>query len=149
METREILQCLPHRHPMLLIDRLTEVDADRAVGIKQLSQNEWFFQGHFNEQMEMPISLLLESMGQTGAAAILGRPENQGRLLFLAGMDQVSVTRTPVPGNTLRYECKLLRFRGQSGKTQVRCFLEDCCIASADYTFVLSDSKEPEAEGSP
>lgn len=149
METREILQCLPHRHPLLLIDRLTEVDADRAVGIKQLSQNEWFFQGHFNDQMEMPISLLLESMGQTGAAAILGRPENQGRLLFLAGMDQVSVSEAPRPGSTLRYECQLLRFRGQSGKTQVSCFLGDRCIASAEYTFVLSDAKESDTGGSP
>ena len=148
METREILQCLPHRHPLLLIDRLTEVDADRAVGIKQLSQNEWFFLGHFCEQMEMPVSLLLESMGQTGAAAILGRPENRGRLLFLAGMDQVTVLEAPGPGSSLRYECKLLRFRGQSGKTQVNCFLDERCIASAEYTFVLSDAKESETEGS-
>lgn len=124
---------------MLLIDRLTDVSDDRATGIKQLTQNEWFFQGHFGDDPEMPVSLLLESMGQTGAAAILSRPENQGKLLFLASLDQVSVERAPTPGQTLRYECQLLRFRGQSGKTQVSCYVADQRIAFAEYTFVLSE----------
>lgn len=140
MDTREILNYLPHRHPMLLIDRLTDVHEDRATGVKQLSQNEWFFQGHFGEDPEMPVSLLLESMGQTGAAAILSRPENQGKLLFLAGMDLVEVQRAPTPGQSLRYECQLLRFRGQSGKTQVSCYCAEERIAFAEYTFVLSES---------
>ncbi|MBX3167667.1 MAG: 3-hydroxyacyl-[acyl-carrier-protein] dehydratase FabZ [Candidatus Eremiobacteraeota bacterium] len=140
MDTREILNYLPHRDPMLLIDRLTDVHDDRATGIKQLSQNEWFFQGHFGDEPEMPVSLLLESMGQTGAAAILSRPENQGKLLFLAGMDLVEVQRAPTPGQSLRYECQLLRFRGQSGKTQVSCYDADERIAFAEYTFVLSES---------
>jgi len=125
---------------MLLVDRLLEVSEDKATGLKQLSHNEWFFQGHLGDQPEMPVSLLLESMGQAGAAAILSRPENRGKLLFLAGLDQVSVERPPVPGQTLRYECQLLRFRGQSGKTQVNCFVGDNCIAKAEYTFVLSDN---------
>lgn len=146
MDTIDILNCLPHRHPLLLIDKLTDVSEDRAVGIKQLSQNEWFFQGHFGESPEMPVSLLLESMGQAGAAAILGRPENQGKLLFLAGLDQVQVDQAPQPGHSLRYECHLLRFRGQSGKTQVSCFLGEEKIACAEYTFVLSDRKENEAQ---
>ena len=68
----------------LLIDRLTDVHEDRATGVKQLSQNEWFFQGHFGEEPEMPVSLLLESMGQTGADAILSRPENQGKVATFA-----------------------------------------------------------------
>lgn len=145
METREILNYLPHRYPLLLIDRLTDVGSEQATGLKQLSQNEWFFQGHFEDQPEMPVSLLLESMGQTGAAAILSRPENQGKLLFLAGLDQVTVEEAPGPGQTLRYECQLLRFRGQSGKTQVTCSVGDRRIASAEYTFVLSDAEPTDA----
>jgi len=129
---------------MLLIDRVTELSQDRATGLKQLSQNEWFFQGHFGDEPEMPISLLLESMGQTGAAAILNRPENHGKLLFLAGLDQVSVEKAPTPGQSLRYECQLLRFRGQSGKTQVSCYTGEERIAFAEYTFVLSERAENE-----
>ena len=144
MDTTEILNCIPHRHPILLIDRLTDISGDRATGIKQLSQNEWFFQGHFGDDPEMPISLLLESMGQTGAAAILSRPENHGKLLFLAALDQVSVDQAPTPGQTLRYECQLLRFRGQSGKTQVSCYSGEDRIAFAEYTFVLSQTPENE-----
>ena len=139
MDTREILSNLPHRYPMLLIDRLTDLQEDRATGVKQLTQNEWFFQG---EAPEMPVSLLLESMGQCGAAAILSRPATVGKLLFLAGMDQVSVERAPRPGQSLRYEAVLVRFRGQSGKTQVTCYVGEEKIAFAEYTFVLSDSEE-------
>lgn len=146
MDTREIIQRLPHRYPLLLIDRLTEVGDSQATGLKQLSHNEWFFQGHFAEGAEMPITLLLESMGQTGAAAILARPENHGKLLFLAGMDQVSVERPLGPGCTLRYEAQLLRFRGASGKTLVTCFLGEEKIASAEYTFVLSDAESEAAQ---
>jgi len=145
MDTTEILTRIAHRHPMLLIDKLTEVIDDRATGIKQLSHNEWFFQGHFGDDPEMPISLLLESMGQTGAAAILSRPENHGKLLFLASLDQVNVERAPAPGQTLRYECQLLRFRGQAGKTQVSCYIGEERVAFAEYTFVLSDGPENEA----
>lgn len=142
METREILNYLPHRDPMLLIDRIINISENRATGIKQLTQNEWFFQEHFHDDPEMPISLLLESMGQTGAAAILSRPESQGKLLFLAGMDLVEIQRAPNPGQSLRHECQLLRFRGQSGKTQVSCYCGDERIAFAEYTFVLSDTTQ-------
>ena len=145
MQSAEILDYLPHRHPLLLIDRLCEVGPDQATGIKQLSQNEWFFQGHFGDDPEMPVSLLLESMGQAGAAAILSRPENQGKLLFLAGLDAVEVHLPPTPGQTLTYQCQLLRFRGQSGKTKVSATAGTQAIATAEYTFVLSDSKESES----
>jgi 3-hydroxyacyl-[acyl-carrier-protein] dehydratase len=145
MQAAEILDYLPHRHPMLLIDRLVEVGSEQATGIKQLSQNEWFFQGHFGDQPEMPVSLLLESMGQAGAAAILSRPENQGKLLFLAGLDAVEVSEAPQPGQTLNYHCHLLRFRGQSGKTKVVATTTSGQIATAEYTFVLSDGKESES----
>lgn len=144
MDTLEILNFLPHRHPLLLVDRLTEFSETHAIGVKQLSRNEWFFQGHFDEAPEMPVSLLLESMGQAGAAAVLARPENLGKLLFLAGLDQVTIAETPLPAQTLRYEVQLLRIRGQSGKTLVRCFRGESEIASAEYTFVLSDAKENE-----
>lgn len=144
MDSLQILKFIPHRHPMLLVDKLMEASGDRALGVKQLSHNEWFFQGHFADAPEMPISLLLESMGQAGAAAILGRPENQGKLLFLAGLDQVTIHLLPTPPMTLKYECELLRFRGQSGKTRVICRVEERDVASAEYTFVLSESKENE-----
>jgi 3-hydroxyacyl-[acyl-carrier-protein] dehydratase len=139
MDIRQILQNLPHRYPLLLVDRLLEMDPDRARGIKQLSVNEWFFQGHFPDAPEMPCSLLLESMGQIGAAAILARPENKGKLLFLAGMDNVEIEREAYPGQTLTMNARLLRYRsGESGRTEVTCVADDVKLARAEYTFVLT-----------
>lgn len=142
---------LPHRYPMLMIDRLLHYSDDVAVGVKQLSENEWMFQGHLPADPCMPTGLLLESMGQVGAAAILTRPENANMYLFLAGMDKVEVHRNPKPGECLTMEARLLRYRGQSGRTRVECKsdLSEALVAVAEYTFVIgSDVNSPsEAEG--
>ena len=138
MDIRQILHHMPHRYPLLLIDRLLEMESESAQGLKQLSVNEWFFQGHFPDAPEMPCSLLLESMGQVGAAAILARPENKGKLLFLAGMDNVEIQREAYPGQTLMMNAKLLRYRGDSGRTEVTCLVDGSVLARAEYTFVLT-----------
>lgn len=137
MQAQEILRYLPHRYPMLLIDRVEPDGEERATGVKQLTENEWYFQGHFPGRPEMPASILLESMGQAGAAAILARPENEGKLLFLAGVDNVEIDRNPLPGETLHMEAQLLRFRGDSGRTSVTCSSDGVSVARAEFTFVL------------
>ena len=137
MKIQDILRYLPHRYPMLLIDTVETIQADHARGTKQLTENEWFFQGHFPGHPEMPSSLLLESMGQAGAAAILARPENEGKLLFLAGVDNVDIVRNPGPGETLEMEARLLRFRGDSGRTMVTCISDGAKVSQAEFTFVL------------
>ena len=145
MEINDIMNALPHRYPMLLLDRIVDTQENRASGIKQLSNNEWYFQGHFPHDPKMPAGLLLESMGQVGAAAILARPENQGKYLFLAGLDNVEVHQLPAPGRSLRMDAELLRFRGDSGRTQVICYDAETVIAKADYTFVLTLKAAAEA----
>ena len=137
MQSQDILRYLPHRYPLLFIDTVDTLQEDLAMGIKQLTENEWYFQGHFPGRPEMPVSLLLESMGQTGAAAIMARPENDGKILFLAGIDNVDIVRSPVPGETLEMEARLLRFRGDSGRTLVTCRSEGTVVSQAQFTFVL------------
>ena len=137
MDIQAIMECLPHRHPMLLVDRLTSTEEKTASGLNQLSHNEWFFEGHFPDDPQMPAGLLLEAMGQVGAAAILARPENKGLLLFLAGMDNVVIELVVRPGETLTMDAELLRYRGNSGRTRVVCHSEGRQVATAEYTFVL------------
>jgi len=137
MDIQAIMEHLPHRYPMLLVDRLTSTEEKTAQGLKQLSNNEWIFEGHFPGDPQMPAGLLLEAMGQVGAAAILARPENHGLLLFLAGMDNVSIEVTARPGDTLTMDAELLRYRGNSGRTRVVCTCEGRQVATAEYTFVL------------
>ena len=140
MQAQDILRYLPHRYPMLLIDQVTVIGEDRATGIKQLTENEWFFQWQ-TEDPKFPASLLMESMGQAGAAAILARPENEGKLLFLAGMDNVEIGELAGPGQTLEMEAHLLRYRGDSGRVRVTCRSLDAQVATAEFTFFLGSQE--------
>ena len=142
MDAQDILRYLPHRYPMLLIDRVNVVAEDSATGVKQLTHNEWFFNCQDDDAPEFPASLLMESMGQAGAAAILARPENEGKLLFLAGMDNVDIGDLPGPGETLDMEAKLLRYRGDSGRTRVTCISDGRLVATAEFTFFLGSPPE-------
>ena len=139
MDIRQIMEHLPHRYPMLLVDRLLTQDEKTARGLKRLSHNEWFFEGHFPDNPQMPAGLLLEAMGQVGAAAVLAMPGNAGLYLFLAGMDNVTIEEVALPGDTLIMDATLLRYRGNSGRTRVECRREGETelVATAEFTFVL------------
>jgi len=113
----EIQQIIPHRFPFLLVDKIIELEwGKRAVGIKNVTANEPFFAGHFPGFPVMPGVLMIEAIAQVGAVAILGMPENKGKLAFFAGVDEVRFKRQVVPGDTLRIEVTLTRVRGSFGQ---------------------------------
>lgn len=113
----EIQKILPHRYPFLLVDKIIEIEyGKRAVGIKNVTANEEFFQGHFPGYPVMPGVLIIEAIAQVGAVAVLGMPENKGKLAFFAGVDEVRFKRQVVPGDTLRIEVELTRLRGPIGQ---------------------------------
>src|SRR4028118_1769013 len=98
----EIQKIIPHRYPFLLIDKIIEIEyGKRAVGIKNVTANEPFFMGHFPGYPVMPGVLQVEAIAQVGAVAVLGMPENKGKLAFFAGVDEVRFKRQVVPGDTL------------------------------------------------
>src|SRR4029079_14133668 len=110
---REIRATLPHRYPFLLVDRIVEISEDRtsAVGIKCVSANEPFFQGHFPDLPIMPGVLIVEALAQCGGAALMSELESQGKLAMLAGIDGFRFRRPVVPGDQLRLEVKLTETR--------------------------------------
>ncbi|UTR12171.1 3-hydroxyacyl-ACP dehydratase FabZ [Evansella sp. LMS18] len=138
----EIKEIIPHRYPFLLVDRILEVEeGQRAVGIKNVSANEDFFNGHFPDYPVMPGVLIIEAMAQVGAVAILKKEENRGRLAFFAGIDKARFKGQVKPGDQLRMEVEMTRVRGSIGKGKGTAYVDDKLVAEAELTFALGDKQ--------
>jgi len=135
----EIQKVLPHRFPMLLVDRIIELEPmKRAVGIKNVTINEQFFQGHFPDYPVMPGVLILEAMAQVGGVAMLYPEENRGKLAFFAGMDRVKFRKQVVPGDQLRMVAEVIKVRSGVGKLWVQSFVDDQLVAEGEFLFALA-----------
>ncbi|MDR7073484.1 3-hydroxyacyl-ACP dehydratase FabZ [Fictibacillus barbaricus] len=134
----EIKEIIPHRYPFLLIDRILEVDeGQRAVGIKNVTANEEFFNGHFPEYPVMPGVLIVEALAQVGAVAMLKKEENRGRLAFFAGIDNCRFKKQVVPGDQLRLEVEMTRVRGAIGKGKGIATVDGQVACEVEITFAL------------
>ncbi|MHB1652422.1 MAG: 3-hydroxyacyl-ACP dehydratase FabZ [Desulfitobacteriaceae bacterium] len=144
LENREIQQIIPHRYPFLLVDRIIELEeGKRAVGIKNVSGNEPFFQGHFPDYPIMPGVLIIEALAQVGAVAVLRKEEFAGQLALFAGLDKVRFKRPVFPGDQLRLEVELIKFRGSLGIAEGKAFVGGELVAQGKLTFALRPKPEP------
>ncbi len=135
-----IQELLPHRFPFLLVDRVTELEPGvRAAGIKQVTINEWFFQGHFPGRPVMPGVLIVEALAQVGAVALLSQPEHTGKIVFFAGIDAVRFRRVVVPGDTLHLSVELTKMRSRVGKGRGEAWVQGQLAAEGEFTFALAD----------
>src|SRR5690625_2995838 len=115
MDIEHIKETIPHRYPFLLVDKILDVEeGHRVVGLKNVTANEPFFQGHFPEYPVMPGVLIIESLAQVGAIAVLGKEENKGKIGFLAGVDKCRFKRQVKPGDQLKLEVEIKRIEGKS-----------------------------------
>ena len=134
----DIRRILPHRYPFLLVDKVLELGDERAVGIKNVTGNEPFFQGHFPEYAVMPGVLIVEAAAQVGAVAVLSKPEYQGRLAFLAGLEDWRFRRQVVPGDTLTIEVTMAAVRRGIGRGHARVTVEGKVVAEGDILFAIA-----------
>ena len=138
LDFMEIKEILPHRYPFLLVDRFIELEAEqRIVGLKNVTGNEPFFQGHFPEKPVMPGVLLIEALAQTGAVLVLSQPENKGKIAYFARIDNCRFRRQVVPGDQLRLEIEVVRLRGPVGKCKARALVGEEVACEAELTFAL------------
>lgn len=138
LEAEEIQQILPHRYPFLLVDRILEVGEDYAVGIKNVTQNEPFFPGHFPGRPLMPGVLIVEAMAQVGAVALLSQPANQGKLALFAGIDKVRFKRPVRPGDVLTMKVTLERMRGPVGRGRGEATVDGELAAVGEFLFAVA-----------
>ncbi|OPZ74256.1 MAG: 3-hydroxyacyl-(acyl-carrier-protein) dehydratase FabZ [Firmicutes bacterium ADurb.Bin456] len=138
LDVNQIREIIPHRYPFLLVDRIISVeDGRKAVGIKNVSANEPFFQGHFPDYPVMPGVLIIEAMAQVGAVAILKMPEFAGKIALFAGIDKARFRRQVVPGDQLRIEAEVLRLRGRVGKSICKASVDGEVAAEAELMFAI------------
>lgn len=136
----EIQQILPHRYPFLLVDRITGGEAGAwCEGIKCVTANEPFFQGHFPRKPIMPGVLILEALAQTGAVAILSLPENRGKLALFGGVKSARFKKQVVPGDVLQLRCELTRQVGPVGFGTAVARVDGKIAAQAELTFAIVD----------
>lgn len=143
IDIRKIQRILPHRYPMLLIDRVLEIEEDRrAVGVKNVSINELFFQGHYPGQPIMPGVLIVEAMAQLSGVLLAQKLEHTGKLAVLLSMDKVKLRRPVVPGDQLIIEAEKVRVKSRTGHTRCRAFVGKQLAAEAQIKFMLVDAEQ-------
>ncbi|WP_088104364.1 3-hydroxyacyl-ACP dehydratase FabZ [Halalkalibacter urbisdiaboli] len=140
LTVEEIKAIIPHRYPFLLVDRIEEVEeGKRAVGLKNVTANEEFFNGHFPEYPVMPGVLIIEALAQTAAVAMLMKEENKGKIGFFAGIDNCRFKKQVKPGDQLKLEIDITRMKGPIAKARGVATVDGEIAAEADMTFALGN----------
>ena len=135
----EIRELIPHRYPFLLVDRIEELEPGvRAVGIKNVSQNEPFFQGHFPDYPVMPGVLIIEALAQVGAVGVMAGGEHRDKLALFAGIDGVRFRRQVLPGDVLTMEVEIGRLKGRAGRGTGRATVGGERVCEAELMFAFA-----------
>jgi 3-hydroxyacyl-[acyl-carrier-protein] dehydratase len=141
MDVVDIQKVLPHRYPFLLVDRIIELeDEKRAVGIKNVTANEDFFNGHFPGHPIMPGVLILEAMAQVGGVMML--KDQPDKLAYFMSINNVKFRKPVVPGDQLRLEIEVTKLRGRTGSVKGRAFVDGVLVTEADLMFSLVSKEE-------
>ncbi|MFW5980388.1 MAG: 3-hydroxyacyl-ACP dehydratase FabZ [Halanaerobiaceae bacterium] len=143
MDINEIKAMLPHRYPFLLVDRIIDLKPEeKVVGIKNVTINEEFFQGHFPDHPIMPGVLIVEAMAQVSGFLMYHSVENpEDKLPYFTGIDRAKFRRPVVPGDTLRIEGEVIRLRGTIAKIAAKGYVEEDLAAEAELMFALQDKE--------
>ena len=141
LNTEEIMQILPHRYPFLLVDKMVYLEkGKKAIGIKNVTMNEHFFQGHFPGKPIMPGVLIVEAMAQVGGVLMLACEEHKGKLAYFMAANNIKFRKTVVPGDRLVIEVIAGKMRSRTGSVVTKAFVDEKVVAEAELMFALSEA---------
>ena len=145
IDIRQIMTMIPHRYPLLLVDKIIELDPHKsATGLKNVTFNEPFFQGHFPGAPVMPGVLIIESMAQTAAIMVVKSLElqDQGKLVYFMTIDNTKFRKPVVPGDTLHIHIETLKTRGPVWKFKGEAMVDGVLVAEAEFSAMIVDPPE-------
>ncbi|MGE3062498.1 MAG: 3-hydroxyacyl-ACP dehydratase FabZ [bacterium] len=140
LDINRIMAVLPHRYPMLLVDKIIEMNEKKVVGIKNVTINEQFFQGHYPGHPIMPGVLIVESLAQTGAMFLLIHVENlETKVPYFVKIDRVKFRKPVLPGDVLRNECTLIEHKGNMFVLEAKAFVDGKVVCEGELTAAIVD----------
>ncbi len=141
MDAAQIMDLLPHRYPFLLVDRILEVQGkQKIIGLKNVTINEPFFQGHFPGHPIMPGVLIVEAMAQTGGLLLMEQiPDRASKVVYFMALDEVKFRKPVVPGDQLRMEVEMLQFRGKTARMKGMAYVDGQVVTEAEMLACVVD----------
>lgn len=139
LDNMQVMQVLPHRYPFLMVDKVTKIEGNRVVAVKNVTVNEPYFQGHFPGHPIMPGVLQLEAIAQVAGILMLRQAENFGKIAYFMSAESVKWRKPVRPGDVLVIDVELTKNRGKIGKAKGTCLVDGEAVSEADVTFMLVD----------